>query len=146
MSKNDDKILVLTQKISAMKEDLKNNKKAFVPKTNCILDFHGEKYNLHALSIKSLQELLISLYMVRSAEMDIRDDRFASALEDYEPMYNKYHIIDWMEDITEKISILRYKEKEKELANAEKMLSKLLSEDKKVELQIDEIAKQFGLE
>ena len=76
----------------------------------------------------------------------LKDSELNDVINKYEPCYNGYSINDWMDDIASKIRVMEHKEKTKELSRAEKMLEKLLSEDKKVELQIDEIVKQFGLE
>lgn len=147
MSKNDDKILILTDKISKMKKEMKGDSPVFSPKTNCIFEpYKGMVCNLHAMAIDELRNTLVYLNCIKMSCINLKDGEFNDVINKYEPCYNGYSINDWMDDIASKIRVMEHKEKTKELSKAEKMLEKLLSEDKKVELQIDEIAKQFGLE
>lgn len=147
MSKNDDKIIVLKNKIESMKTDLKENKPVFKPITNCMLSFHGNDYNLHAMTPYELKYLLVIIGAEVLACEDLKTgDYYGKVLEDYTLMYGNFTAVEWMQDIREKIEVLNYRNKELGLKTAEKQLEKLLSEDKKVELQIDEIVKQFGLE
>lgn len=46
----------------------------------------------------------------------------------------------WIKDIKSKLSVLALKREENDLKKMESKLDKLLSEDKKTELEIDEIA------
>ena len=51
-----------------------------------------------------------------------------------------YYASEWIVDIKSKIEIITYKEKEKELKVLEAKLDKMLSDEKKTELELDEIA------
>lgn len=147
MSKNDDKILVLKKKIEEMKTDLKENKPVFKPITNCMLEFHGCEYNIHAMTPFELKRLLVMIHTEVLACEDLKlGDYYGKVMSDYTLMYGNFTAVEWMQDIREKITVLDYRNKELGLKTAEKQLERLLSEDKKVELQIDEIVKQFGLE
>ena len=51
-----------------------------------------------------------------------------------------YNIEEWIADIKSKIEIFEYKKKESELKVLEAKLDKMLSDEKKTELELDEIA------
>ena len=47
MSKNDDRILELKEKIEEKKQELSGKNTKFVPVTNCIIELDGMTNNLH---------------------------------------------------------------------------------------------------
>ena len=51
-----------------------------------------------------------------------------------------YNIVEWITDIKCKIEIFEYKKKETELKALEVKLDKMLSDEKKTELELNEIA------
>lgn len=51
-----------------------------------------------------------------------------------------YNISEWITDIKCKIEIFEYKQKEADLKALEAKLDKMLSDEKKTELELDEIA------
>lgn len=133
MSKNDDRILELKKQIEAKKTELLNTKKKFTPETNCILELDGDgiKYNLNVLNTYQLTLLLIKL---NAYQMSIKDLKISS------PLFSGYTIDLWISDVKNKIEVLGLKQKEMELKSAESKLDKLLSDEKKTELELDEIA------
>lgn len=130
MSKNDERVLQLKEIIEKKKLELKGVKK-FTPITNCILDLEGQKYNLNVLQLNDLQILLVRLNMYLISANDLGID-----LEEV----SGYNIAEWITDIKCKIEIFKYKKKEAELKALEAKLDKMLSDEKKTELELDEIA------
>ncbi len=130
MSKNDDRVLQLKKIIEEKKENLKSCKKVFSPTTNCILDLDGQKYNINVLQFDELQLLLVKLNMYLMS---------ASCLNIF-LMISGYSINDWIEDINNKLDVLEFRKKETELKALENKLNKMLSDEKKTELELDEIA------
>lgn len=128
-TKNDDRVLQLKDIINKKKSELKNMKK-FIPATNCIIELDGNKYNLNVLSYDNLQLLLIKLNMYFISAKDLEIDLQISG----------YPISEWMTDIKSKIEILEFKKKESDLKVLETKLDKLLSDEKKTELELNEIA------
>lgn len=130
MSKNDDRVLQLKKIIDEKKENLKSCKKTFLPITNCILDLDGQKYNLNVLQFDELQLLLVKLniYLTSAVSLNIS------------LMISGYSINDWIEDINNKLDVLEFRRKENELKILENKLNKMLSDEKKTELELDEIA------
>ncbi len=130
MSKNDDRVLQLKKIIDEKKENLKSCKKTFLPITNCILDLDGQKYNLNVLQFDELQLLLVKLniYLTSAVSLNIS------------LMISGYSINDWIEDINNKLDVLEFRRKENELKVLENKLNKMLSDEKKTELELDEIA------
>ena len=130
MSKNDDRVLQLKKIIDEKKENLKSCKKTFLPITNCILDLDGQKYNLNVLQFDELQLLLVKLniYLTSAVNLNIS------------LMISGYSINDWIEDINNKLDVIEFRRKENELKVLENKLNKMLSDEKKTELELDEIA------
>lgn len=134
MSKNDERVLKLKKIINEKKTKLKEVKR-FVPLTNCVLSLENQKYNLNVLQLDELKLLLVKLnmYLMSANNLGIQ-------LE-----FSGYNIEDWLEDTKSKIEILEHKKKESELKELEKELDKLLSDEKRTELQLDKIAELLSL-
>lgn len=130
MSKNDERVLQLKQVIDKKKSELKGVKK-FTPLTNCVLDLEGQKYNLNVLQLDDLQLLLVRLnmYLISAKDLGVNLQKISG-----------YNIAEWITDIKCKIEIFEYKKKEAELKALEAKLDKMLSDEKKTELELDEIA------
>lgn len=131
MSKNDDRILELKKQIKTKEEELAKKKARFVAITNCILIFENENYNINVLNEEQLILLAtrINLYIMSAKELKL-------AL----PKFNGFELEDWITDIKNKLEVLAYKKEERELKEFQKKLDKLLSDEKRVELELDEIA------
>lgn len=130
MSKNDDRILELKEKIEKKKLELSDKNTRFVPVTNCIIKLDAETNNLHACDADKLALLLVklSLYKKEADNLGIK------------LMISGYVIDDWITDIKNKIDVMTTKSEMNNLKAMEAKLDKLLSEDKKTELEIDDIA------
>jgi hypothetical protein len=125
--KNDTKILDLKKKIEEKKKELGNGR--FSPITNCNLETKDKRYNLHALNEKDLKELFIELHIKNKAVLELELDYKLSG----------YIIEDWIIDIKSRLAILNRVDEEKKLKIMESKLDKLLSNEKKVELELKEI-------
>lgn len=134
-TKNDDRVLQLKDIIDKKKLELKGAKK-FTPLTNCVLDLEGQKYNLNVLQLSDLQILLVRLNMYLISAKDLKISLEISG----------YNIAEWITDIKCKIEIFEYKKKEAELKRLEAKLDKMLSDEKKTELELDEIAAMLNNE
>ena len=131
MSKNDDRILELKSQIESKKKELTEKKVRFSPETNCILELDGEKYNLNVCADEVLINLLIKLNMYLMS---------ANNLGITPPNFSGYSVDLWMIDIKSKLAVSELRKEEVALRAMESKLDKLLSDDKKTELEIDEIA------
>lgn len=128
-TKNDERVLQLKEIIDKKQSELKGAKK-FAPLTNCVLDLEGQKYNLNVLQSDELKLLLVRLNMYLMSAKDLKTNLEISG----------YNVSEWITDIKCKIEIFEYKQKEAELKALEAKLDKLLSDEKKTELELDEIA------
>lgn len=135
MSKNDDRILELKKKIEEKKQALAEKKVRFVPETNCILNMDNLTFNLNVCSDDTLLLLLIRLNAYRMSAKDLD-------LEGFE--ISGYDVSLWMKDIQSKLDVSNLKKEESDLKKMEAKLDKLLSDDKKTELEIDDIAALLG--
>lgn len=126
---NDQRILQLKKQIEEKKEQLGKSTK-FIPLTNCSLELEGERYNINVLQKEQLTILLLRLNMYRISAIDLG----VNSVE-----ISGYLLSEWISDIKAKIEILSRKDEERNLKALEDKLVKLLSDGKKVELELNEI-------
>lgn len=128
---NDLRILELKKQIEKKKEQLGKSLR-FTPLTNCSLELEGERYNLNVLSKELLISLMIRLNMYKISASDL-------GLMMSDIVFSNYCVLDWILDIKAKIDVLSRKDEERNLKAMEDKLVKLLSDGKKVELELNEI-------
>lgn len=130
MSKNDEKIIALKNSIEAKKKEL-NVSVRFSPITNCNLELDGVRYNINTLAKEQLITLLVKLnmYRVSSHDLNISCNFKISG----------YSVSEWMTDIQSKIEVLNYKDEDNKLKQLEVKLTRMLSDEKKTELELAEI-------
>lgn len=131
MNKNDDRILELKKQIETKKKAISEKKVRFIPETNCVLNMDGMTINLNVCSDDALVLLLIRLNSYRMSAVNL-------GMSDFE--ISGYSIMAWIKDIKSKLEVSSLKKEEADLKKMESKLDKLLSDDKKTELEIDEIA------
>ena len=130
MNNNDIKILELKNKIEDKRNSIKELKR-FNPITNCILILREESYNLNVQDKQQLINLLVelnSLYLSYK-NLDIED----------EYLLNGFSLEDWISDIKQKIDIINIKAETKKLNELETKLNNMLSQDKKTEMELNDI-------
>lgn len=132
---NDDRILELKKQIEEKKTKLGKTLR-FTPVTNCMVDLDGVKHNLNVLPKDQLIAILVKLNAYSKSAKELVE--LGVVNEQY--VISGYTTDEWIADIKSKINILVRKEEERTLTMMEEKLSKLLSDGKKVELELDEIA------
>lgn len=137
MSKNDDRILELKKQIDEKKKLLADKNTRFVPETNCVLMMNKNSTNINVCSDEELKLLLISLnaYLMSAKDLGMNDFEISG-----------YSITSWIKDIKNKLEISGLKKQQADLKAMEQKLDKLLSDDKKTELELDDIAALLKLE
>lgn len=136
-TKNDERILELKKQIDAKKQEL-GKQPRFSPVTTCMFNHHGNRINIHALtSIKDINAMLVyfNMYVMSAEDMEINCEDIA---------FDGFAVTDWIEDLKSKKTVMEYTVKKEQLTALEKKLDKLLSDDKKTELEIDAIADLIG--
>lgn len=131
--KNDEKILLLKKQIEEKKAKIEKNKR-FNPITNCVLTFKGQTYNLNVLTQDELKLLYIELDLVHDKMREI----------DWNLSLSGYPIVAWLEDIKDKLSVLQIRDEMTKLKQMEQKLSDLLSDGKKIELEINAIEEMLS--
>lgn len=131
MNKNDDRILELKKQVENKKKEIAKKNVKFVPETNLVIEINGIKTNINVLNKKDLESLLVILNMYRMSAVDLE-------MKDFE--ISGYKVDQWMNDVKAKINMKTLKREETELKELEFKLDKLLSDDKKTELELDSIA------
>lgn len=131
MAKNDSRIMELKSQIETKRKLLKDAPK-FSPETNCSIELDGTRYNLHAADKSDLIFLLCKLHTLQQAAQFY-------AYSD-ELMISGYPAKIWINDIRSRLKSMDHNREMKKLAFLESKLNALLSDDKKTELEIDNIA------
>lgn len=128
---NDERILELKKQIQLKKEKLGKSSR-FSPITNCLIELDGIRQNINTLNEEMLKLLLVKLntYKISADNLEMTENLVISG----------YPLQDWMEDVQNKLNYITRREQEKQLKVMEDKLTELLSDGKKVELKIDEIA------
>jgi hypothetical protein len=129
-NQNDVKIMELKTQIREKKNKLKKQKR-FNPVTNCSIEIDGFRYNLQVLTKDQLISLLVKINSYKMSALDLK------LVDDY--LISGYKTDEWITDIKLKLDIISYREEESKLLVLENKLHTLLSNDKKVELEIDSI-------
>lgn len=135
--KNDERILELKKQIEEKKKEL-GKQPRFSPVTTCMFNHNGNRINIHTLtSIKDINAILVyfNMYVMSAEDMEIN-------CEDI--VFDGFTVTDWIEDLKSKKTVIEYTAKKEQLTILEKKLDKLLSDDKKTELEIDAIADLIG--
>lgn len=129
---NDDRIILLKQKIEDKRTALKgaNTRPRLI--TNCQLTMDGIKYNLHTGG-----DTLTLLYLKLNA---LRMSAYNLQIDPSTIMLDGFYLADWMQDIKELRAVEQTRKQAAELKAAETRLNSLLSADKKTELELDKFA------
>ena len=138
---NDERILKLKKSIEEKRAEIEKIGK-YVPVTTCIIQpKFGEKINLHVLDENELVLLLSWLKAMGIGFSDYveYDNLEGIDLDIKEPKISGFTIADWKEDIKNLLRQKKIKAKKLQLNAMEKKLTDLLSEDKRTELELDDI-------
>jgi len=129
-NKNDTTILVLKKQIQEKKDALKATEK-FSPVTNCSLEIDNVRYNIHVLTKDQIVPLLIELnsYKISAEALGLLNDYNISG----------FSLKEWIQDLQAKLMNVNRKVEEDRLRKLEEKLHNLLSNETKVELEIEEI-------
>lgn len=137
-NKNDEMILKLKQQIAKRKEKLSKLPKTFVAETSCIfVTEYGTKYNLRVMNTQQLNELKVKLHMYEMSAKDLGID-----MNDF--TISGFSIDKWMNDINRKLSEIECRNMNDSLKKDEALLDSLLSEDRKTELLLQELAAKLS--
>lgn len=131
-TKNDERVLQLKKQIETKRSELSTEK--FVPMTNLVLDMEDKKYNLNVLQENELRFLMIKLNAYAMSADDLKEELVISG----------YDVNAWLSDICGKLGVMTNNKKRNELKALEAKLDKMLSDEKKTELELDEIAALLG--
>ena len=129
VNNNDDRILELRKQIEVKKAELGSTLR-FVPVTNCLLELNGISYNINVLSESELKLVLVQLNSLKLSAKDLELEGLR---------ISEFDLDEWIGDIQSKLAVIERKSEEQKLKQLEAKLTKLLSDKKKVELEIDEI-------
>jgi len=134
VSVNDEKVLALKKLVDEKKEKLASRKSLRQKSlTTCTLDLDGTRHNFNVLNTKQLNGILVRLHALVLAAEDL--DVEIDVVE-----LSGFPLSHWITDLKGKINEMSIREEEAELRKAEAALDKLLSKDKKVELELDSLA------
>jgi hypothetical protein len=129
---NDNKIKELKTQIQDKLDNITKISKDF--KTNMILEFRDNTYNLNVLPANALQERLIQLYLYQTAidALNITDYTIAG-----------YPVEDWIYDIQKLLEIYEQNKKIKDLKANLAKLDALMSDAARTEEFLDDLAEML---
>ena len=135
-TKNDEMILQLKKKVEEQKVELAKLPRTLQSETSTVFRQDAENLNLRVMSAEQLKLLKVKLhtYVMAAADLEIGIDEFT---------ISGFSIDKWMHDIDMQISVLTRAEKEKKLKETEAALNRMLSDDKRTELELQELAKML---
>lgn len=125
---NDERILTLKKKIDEKRKNIGSTR--MTPHTNLVCEWRAEKKNLNVLDMNGL---LLLLWEFTSFDKFCKESGFET------PQVSGYDVSDWIVDIRHKIENIAVRKEDDELKIMEAKLNKLLSNDKKTELELDGI-------
>ena len=136
-TKNDEMILQLKIKVEEQKAELAKLPRTLQSETSTVFRQDVDNLNLRVMSVEQLKLLKVKLYTyaMAAADLEIGID---------EVIISGFSIDKWMHDIDTQISVLTRAEKEKKLKETEATLNRMLSDDKRTELELQELAKMLG--
>ena len=135
-TKNDEMILQLKKKVEEQKAELVKLPRTLQSETSTVFRQDTENLNLRVMSGEQLNLLKVKLHTYEMAATDLK-------IGIDEVVISGFSIDKWMHDIDMQISVLTRAEKEKKLKETEATLNRMLSDDKRTELELQELAKMF---
>lgn len=130
MTKNDARNEALVKQIEQKEKALvKPNAQL---KTNCSLTLFGTTQNLNVCNMEQLILLKVQLNTMVLSAKDL-------GLSATDVTIGGFSIADWMRDIDVKVEVCKYNEDKKKLDQMKTNLKKLLSEDRRTEMALDNI-------
>jgi len=125
--------------IQTKKEEIKKIEKAEW-KTNCSYTYDGTRLNIRVLDIYDVVDCVEEL-------LQIQDYRTAacSILEISMINFQGFEVEDWISDFKTRAGIINIASKKKELEKLEVRLNKLVSKEKREEMELTAIQKELGL-
>ena len=135
-TKNDEMILQLKKKVEEQKAELAKLPRTLQSETSTVFRTDAENLNLRVMSVEQLKLLKVKLHTYEMAATDLK-------IGIDEVIISGFSIDKWMHDIDMQISVLTRAEKEKKLKETENTLNKLLSDDKRTELELEALAKML---
>lgn len=131
---NDNTVLELKKQVEEKKASLSASK-TFNPKTNCSLLIGAERINIRAESKDRLVEALVHVNSLKLSAESL------NLLDEYK--LSGFKVQEWISDIQCRLAQLDRKKEEERLKVLEDRLHSLLSVDKKVELEIEDLKRQI---
>lgn len=134
-NKNDLRNATLLKQIESKEKTLK--KPILDLHTNCSLELYGQRYNLNVLRTDDLVSLkvMINALIISAKDMGMNPDNVK---------LSNYPLTEWMHDLDNKIEMVKFREEEKTLESMKNKLNKLLSEDKRTEMALDDIEEMLN--
>lgn len=141
---NKDKIIDgLFEVIQTKKEEIKRIEKPEW-KTNCSYAIEGSRVdsrvNIRVLHIDEVVDCVTQLLQIQDYRIKATD-----ILEVPTRKYQGFNIEDWISDFKTRASIINVASKKKELEKLEGRLDKLVSKEKREQMELEAIQKELGL-
>lgn len=139
-SKEDDQILTLLGRVKSQKEKIERAEK---PKwlTNCMFVYEGRTINLH--TVNCVRELVKYAGRVLAVEAEIKLGLDVLSVPHEPVLYNGFPTEQWISDFRTRMSKIQVIQEKKKLEDLEARLDKLVSPEKRRELELQAIINEL---
>lgn len=138
MSQNDAKIKALLDTISVKKQNL-GVKPRISYKTNGVFKYeNNDFFNLNTVTDPQKLVEALSYLLIKQNFNDVAANFLSVPTKVLQ--WNGYTLDEWQDDFKTRLSLVSWEAKKRELEAAEAKLKKLVSEDTRTAMEIDEIA------
>lgn len=140
-AQNDDKILKLMNEVKKRKLEIATSEKA-AWSTNCSLNIDGKVFNLHV--VNDINVLVGAMAHLLNKRANYNEAAKLLGFDKVTPFkHDGYSLEDWLSDMKIRATKIQITQKRKDLEKYEAQLDKLLSADKRVELELDQLEKEL---
>jgi hypothetical protein len=144
VSKNDDKIKLLMEKVEEQKAALGTKPRAKW-NTNAVFKYpSGDYFNLNTVNAGDFGKLVDAMALLLTSEEVRKAAAERLGVEDVPYQYGGYTLSEWEEDFKLRIAIVGYDGRKKKLAATSKKLKSLISEGTRTGMELEEIASLLG--
>lgn len=138
MSNNDSKIKALLDTIATKKQEL-GQKPRISYKTNGVFKYeNNDFFNINTIADPQKLVEALSYLLIKQNFNDTACNLLSVPTKVLQ--WNGYTLDEWLEDFKTRLSVVSWESKKRELEASELKLKKLVSEDTRTAMEIDEIA------
>jgi len=143
MSNNDEKIKKLMRAVEDKKKAMGPRPKVSFETTGLFKFSDGDSFNLNVVGNTNTIMGALAMMLERQARQEEACEMLGLPVPT-EMVWNNYKVSDWAGDFKQRLNTLQWSEEKKKLDAMNKTLGKLISEDARTAIELDDIEKMLG--